>query len=133
VSRQPRRRRARVVRVEPDRFAAGWRLLDQPGFEFPPVGSSPDVVVDLVRPDDLVAFTLEAYDLELVGGARPHLRPKNGGDARLVVRFAYQHLGELALEDANPPPVQSPSLGRPVGHMSYSYRHRGMSIDFLPP
>ena len=110
MSGQPRRPRARLVRVEPDRFAAGWRLLDEPGFEFPPVGSSPDVVVDLVRPDDLVAFTLEAYDLELFGGARPHLRPKNGGDARLVVRFAYQHLGELALVDADPPPPHTPPI-----------------------
>ena len=99
-----------MLQVESDRFAAGWRLVDEPAFELPPVAASPEVVVDLVRPDDLVAFTLEAYDLELVGGRRPHLRPKSHGNARVAVRFAYQHLGELALPDADPPPPHTPPI-----------------------
>jgi hypothetical protein len=86
-----------VVTVAPERFVAGWRLLPEPDFAFPPVAPSPDILIDLVRPDDLVALTVEGYDVELVTGATPWIRPVDGGTGRLVVRLAYQHTGERAL------------------------------------
>ena len=51
---------ARVVTVTSERFFAGWRLLPDPGFGSPPVAPSPHLVVDLIRPDDLVVLTVEA-------------------------------------------------------------------------
>lgn len=60
------------------------------------------ITIDVVRARDLVAFTVDAFRCELrAGGVRvPALRAKRGEDARLVVHFTYQHLGELAVYEA---------------------------------
>lgn len=97
-----RRRRARVLKVDPDRFLAGLRRLDPP-----PLADRvrrPDVVVDVIRSADLVAFTLRGYGVELRSGANPVLRAKEGTRAYLVVEFPYQHLGEAAIYE-EPAPV----------------------------
>jgi hypothetical protein len=96
----------RVLATERTRFAAGWRLL--PGaIEVAPPELEPDLVVDLVRPSDLVALTLEGFDVELAGGASPAIRPKQGKTGRLVVRLAFQHVAERAIYEALAPiPVE---------------------------
>ena len=77
----------RVLAVDRSRFAAGWRLV--PGvLEVRPTEFEPDLVVDLVRPKDLVALTIEGFDVELVGGGSPAIRPTQGKTGRLVVRLA---------------------------------------------
>jgi hypothetical protein len=91
--------RARVLAVDENRFAAGWRLV--PGaLEVGPAELEADLVVDLVRPIDLVALTVEGFDVELVGGGSPEIRPKHGKTGRLVVRLAYQHVAERAIYEA---------------------------------
>lgn len=83
-----RRRRARVIRTDQMRFAAGWRLTPDPLAEFghlfsgPSSGPAPSIVVDVVRAADLVALTVECHDLELVAGPDPHLRSIEGGAGR---------------------------------------------------
>ncbi len=93
------------------RFAAGWRrLLPDPAFEAVPAEQRPDLVVDLIRPSDLVAMTVECYDIELVAGEEPHLRPKQSAKGRLVVRLAFQHLAERAIyEGLAPVPADDPT------------------------
>jgi hypothetical protein len=116
-----RRLRARVIRTDQMRFAAGWRLTPDPLAEFghlfpgPFAGPAPSIVVDVVRAADLVALTVECHDLELVAGSDPHLRSVEGGAGRLVVRYAYQHLGERALYEgmAPVPDPDSPSSSPP--------------------
>jgi hypothetical protein len=89
------------------RFGAGWRHLLRPE-EPDPV---PDIVVDVIRPDDLVALTVSGYGIELDTEESAVLRAVSP-DARLVVGFAYQHLGEEAIyetEDAGEvtPPIDA--------------------------
>lgn len=103
MARRRKRPRSRVVAVDRNRFAAGWRLLREPGLELLPVEASPDLVVDVIRPSDLVALTVEGYDVELVAGADPFIRPKKEANGRLVVRLAYQHLAERAIYEGLAP------------------------------
>jgi hypothetical protein len=82
----------------------------------PPIAPAPDLVVDLVRPSDLAAFTVEAYGVELLGGGRPRVRPKRGETGRMVVRFAYQHAAERAIyEEQSPVPFPDPTKPPPPG------------------
>lgn len=123
--RPPRktRRRARVVSVDATRFAAGWRLVDElTPDELGAIGANalpdvPTVHLDVIRARDLVALSVDAVGCEVVaGGAAPaHLRPIDGHDARLVVRYAFQHLGEQAVYE-QPAPVapERPDSGPPV-------------------
>lgn len=103
MTRRRRGRRARVVAVDQNRFAAGWRLLPEPGPELAQAALTPDVVVDVIRPSDLVALTVEGYDVELVTGDNPLIRPKDAGRGRLVVQLAYQHLAERAIYEGSAP------------------------------
>jgi hypothetical protein len=80
-------------------FVAGWRHRLAPS---PSAGPPPDLTVDIVRPDDLVALTVSGYDVELVAGDAPVLRPTSE-TAKLVVGFAYQHLGEHAIYEGLAP------------------------------
>ena len=111
--------RARVVAVERNRFASGWRLLSD-AVELAPAAQAPDLVVDIVRPSDLVALTVEGYDVELLGGQSAVIRPKRGKSGRLVVYFAYQHLAERAIYEglapvpADEPPGDDPAKDPPV-------------------
>jgi hypothetical protein len=86
------------VQVSPRRFAAGWRLLS-PQDPLPPAAPEPSVHVDLIRAADLVALSIDAVQCELVAGGStpPALRPIRGQNARLIVTYAYQHLGEQAI------------------------------------
>ena len=117
---QPRRRAetARVV-VDSQRFAAGWRLVPGLGPAGPPITAAgppppqPSLVVDVVRPRDLVALTVEAYECDLVTGeAGPVLVPRAEAEATLVVRLAYQHLAERAIYET---PARVPDEAQPIG------------------
>jgi hypothetical protein len=120
--RAPAKPRRRIVRVDHLRFAAGWRLLD--GAEAgSPAEPEPAVHVDLVRAADLVALSIDAVQCELVAGGNtpPALRPIRGENARLIVNYAYQHLGEQAIyegptgaEEILVPDEKPPNAGRPV-------------------
>jgi hypothetical protein len=113
VGGRPRRARARVVQVDLDRFAAGWRLIPEPGIAPAPVQPAPDLVVDLIRPSDLVALSVEAHDVELVAGAKPVIRPKEGATGSLVVRLAFQHLAERAIYEGLAPVPDPANPGNP--------------------
>jgi hypothetical protein len=116
-----RRLRSRVVAVDPDRFFAGWRLVPDADFEQEPVSRSPDLIVDVVRPLDLVALTVECYGVEFVAGSNPRIRARKEVTGRLVVRLAHQHLAERAIyessalipDETNPtqPPVEQSAPG----------------------
>ncbi len=112
-----------MLAVSADRFAAGWRLVPGSGLvEAGAVGAAPGegaagveadasaITVDVVRPADLVALSFTATGCELVSSAdAPVLRPVAGATARLVVRFAYQHLAEEAIyEGLAPKPLPFP-------------------------
>ncbi len=107
-----------AVAVDLDRFAAGWRLLlGRPdvidlGDLIGPRRRVPDIVVDVMRSEDLAAFTVEGYDLELVVGDAPILRPTPDNDGLLLVRFPFQNLAEDAIyetpEGGRPPQVPHP-------------------------
>ncbi|HMO46430.1 MAG TPA: hypothetical protein PKB14_10400 [Rubrivivax sp.] len=84
------------------RFAHGLRVLAPELFNELDAGArnEPVVHVDIVRCADLVVLSVDAVGCELVGGdAEPaHLRPMAGfAYPRLVVGFAFQHIGEQAL------------------------------------
>jgi hypothetical protein len=101
------------LRDTPDRlrFAAGWRLIAPDPTEPDP---APDLTVDIVRPDDLVSLSVEGFGVELTTGDAPVLRATSG-DARLVVRFSYQHLGEEAIyEDEDAREVRPPISALPA-------------------
>ena len=112
-------RRASVLAVESGRFASGLGLIElaDQGSEGQDEGR-PSILVELVRPEDLVALKVEAVGCELVGGKAPLLRPIEGEtDARLVVRYTFQHLAERAfyeggkiriVDPANPADPPSP-------------------------
>ncbi|HEX9855763.1 MAG TPA: hypothetical protein VGC47_10635 [Acidimicrobiia bacterium] len=98
-------------RVDDLRFGAAWRHVFGPMTPPDPV---PDLVVDIARAEDLAAFTVSGYGVELVTGDSPAIRPTGDG-ARLVFELAYQHLGERAVYDVEAgetaPPDRSDSPG----------------------
>jgi len=125
AKRRARRPRRRVLRPAPDRFVDGITRLSDVGvnvadalaaappplllppiFRPRPTDRIPDVVVDVVRPTDLVAMRVEAFGMELRTGAHPDLRAGDDGGF-LVVHLAFQHLTERAiyegLVDPKPP------------------------------
>src|SRR5215218_193565 len=125
----PRRKRPRrVLRapVDPNRFAAGWRFVEPvAGFDVsaaPP--GPPSLSVDITRGRDLVSLTIDFYDCELhTGGDGPAVTAIDGGTGRMVVRLAFQHLGERAVyetpapiadeTDPTQPPQTDPSVDPP--------------------
>lgn len=119
----PSQRKPKVISVTDNRFSAGWRLLEAEIEDLADIRRvfprRPDLQFDIVRPSDLVALTLEGYGVELVSlqdKPEPYLRPKAGVTSRLVVRLAYQHLGERAIYEGNVPlPVPDPEDPGKVG------------------
>ncbi|HSN55413.1 MAG TPA: hypothetical protein VLT32_12110 [Candidatus Sulfomarinibacteraceae bacterium] len=100
--------------LDRNRLAAGLRLLPgnlvAPWLHLP--RRRPDVAFDLIRANDLVALSVEGYGMELVVGPKPSLRPKEGESSRLVIGFAFQHLGESAIyEEATTVPDPSNPKG----------------------
>jgi hypothetical protein len=93
---------SRVIPVEKNRFAAGWRLLPDEDlvWRIPTPQRQPDISFDVIRPADLVSFTVDGYGVELVGGNEPYLRRAGCASSRLVVWFSFQHLGERAFFEA---------------------------------
>jgi hypothetical protein len=127
-----RKPRARALAVDRSRFAAGWRLL--PGaIEALPAEVEPDLVVDLVRPSDLVALTIEGYGLELVGGGSPAIRPKQGKTGRLVVRLAYQHVAERAIYEESAPVPDASDPSNPVPVSDTEHPIDGEAARPIPP
>ena len=95
-----RTRKARVFQFTPGRFSNG---LDWVSGGYAAPSSEPidptAIHFEIVRPDDLVALSIDAIGCELLtDGKRPaHLRPiANHSFPRLVVRHAFQHVGEEA-------------------------------------
>jgi hypothetical protein len=95
--------RARVLQVDPLRFASGMRwLAEEPasGAARAPREPSASIHVDIIRPADLVALSVDAVGCELLsdGNQRAHLRPIAGQRAPcLIVKYAFQHVGEEAV------------------------------------
>jgi hypothetical protein len=86
--------------------------LDIPPIIAPrPSDRTPDLVVDVIRPEDLVAMRVEAFGLSLLSGATPLLRAGEEG-AHLIVQLAFQHMAERAIYEGlvNPqPPLPPPT------------------------
>jgi hypothetical protein len=94
--------RARVLKVDPLRFASAMHWLDVQATPPPARGArQPALIhVDIIRPIDLVALSVDAVGCELVGGGAEaaYLRPLDGQRApRLIVNYAFQHIGEEAV------------------------------------
>ena len=109
------RRSARQITVERDQFAAGFRLLELTEESTP--RSKPTIVIDLIRPEDLVALSVEAVGCELTEGNPPVLRPINGEtDALLVVRYTFQHLADEASYEGGtvPVPIEERPTNAPI-------------------
>lgn len=125
-----RRRRAVVIPAEPLRFAHGLRRVDPEHSADPrPEAGEPTVHIDLVRPDDLVALSVDAVNCELLAGGaqKPRLRPIDGTTARLVVRYAFQHTTEEAVYEGFVPghPIRRNPSGGPYP--------TGEDPEFEPP
>jgi hypothetical protein len=123
--------RGRVFRAGAERFVDGiTRLVSAaaPVIDIPPIVAprpterTPDLIVDVIRPIDLVAMRVEAFGLSLVTGANPILRAGDDG-GHLIVHLAFQHMTELAiyegLVDPRPPlPAEGdPPPGEPTSHV----------------
>lgn len=130
-------RRARVLKVDPRRFAhgLGWLESPSPASNAGPPSNEPTVHIDIIRPADLVALSVDAIGCELVSdGVKPaRLRPLDGYKTPcLVVRYAFQHTGEEATYEgqsgktntlvtwdnsviADPPPAPYARPNPPVG------------------
>lgn len=97
-------RRPGVIEVDEYRFLAGWPLLPDLILQPRARGRRPDLVVDIIRPADLVALTVEGFDVELAdSGDTPVLRSAAGEKGKLVVQLAYQHVAERAIYEALAP------------------------------
>lgn len=96
-------RRPRLEGLEIDRFLDGVsRLPDFPII----VGQQPqppDLVVDIIRPADLVAMRVEAFGLELIAGDDPTLTAGEDG-GHLIVHLSFQHIAERAIYEVKVDP-----------------------------
>jgi hypothetical protein len=125
-----------VVDVERSRFASGVRLLlgrDDLALDFMARGLEPSIVVDVVRPADLVAFTLVGYNIELVAGPEPRLQPEPGSTAHLVARHPYQHLGERAIYEAAAPTANESDPNAPAPGTDPDRTPDGEAARPVPP
>ncbi len=122
--------------VDNDRFVdAITRLPD-----FPIIGAPqprpPDLVVDLIRPADLVAMRVEVFGLELLAVDEPVLQAGPDG-GHLIVHLSFQHIAERAIyeskvdpsipDDAVPDPVAVENDGTALDspqHLGHRRRDR---------
>jgi hypothetical protein len=78
-----------------------WLARTRPGApRAPREPAAASIHVDIIRPADLVALSVDAVGCELVsdGKERAHLRPIAGQRAPcLIVKYAFQHVGEEAV------------------------------------
>ena len=91
--------------VAGDRFSAAiGRLPDFP-IIVAPQPRAPDLVVDIIRPADLVAMRVEVFGLDLLAREEPVLVARKDG-GHLIVNLSFQHLAERAIYEAKvDPPV----------------------------
>jgi hypothetical protein len=69
-----------------------------------PQPQPPDLVVDIIRPADLVAMRVEAFGLGLTAGDDPTLTA--GEDSgHLIVHLSFQHIAERAIYEAKVDPA----------------------------
>ena len=109
--------RARVLKAGPLRFASGLQWLTNGAQASDPAQDTSTVRVDIIRPADLVALSVDAVGCELVSaGAEPaHLRPIDGfRSPRLVVRYAFQHTGEEAVYEGQTGLLLVPDRAKPA-------------------
>jgi len=101
-----RRRRTRTTPAIPlDRFVDGFSRLAEPPIVVAQQPKPPDVVVDIIRPADLVSLRVEAFDLELHTGDEPVMITGND-PGYLIVHLAFQHIAERAIYETKvDPPV----------------------------
>ena len=123
------------------RFAAGWRWipsLRNVGRRAVVGQPRPSIRFDVVRSQDLVSFTVEGHNIDLVPGRDAHLRPGPEGDAQLVLVFPFQHMGEEAIyEVAAPVPNERDGPdGKPVAEFPAQlsdYTDEMMARNIKPP
>ncbi|SDI33172.1 hypothetical protein SAMN05192558_107173 [Actinokineospora alba] len=130
-SRKPRKERR--VEVDPLRFVDGWGSVVGP----PAEAEAEGIRVDLVRPSDLVALSVTASGCELItGGGAPARLRSTGDEARLTVRFAFQHLGEQAIYEGfvpGKPMLQPDDQGKPVAAPAHQPPDEGPGVVTQPP
>lgn len=134
--------RTHVTDISREQFAAGWRLAPpRAGDAFRlaprPEGDPADIVVDILRPRDLVALTATISGCMLMSGDDRPTTVLCGADAAgiLHVEYGYQHAHETAVyekpqkkpatipNELGGPPVKDPdsptsdgTLSVPVGY-----------------
>ena len=100
--RRPRAKTPRVIdfTVDPTHFDPGAGGGDTASGTFgdlvPPPGEEPTHRFRLLRPLDLVVLDVLGYGLELRKDADGHALVPVADDARLEVRYPFQHVGEQA-------------------------------------
>ncbi len=109
-------RGGRVLEIAPDRFLTGVHRLGvftevEPEPDPGSFGDEVPISIDVVRARDLVAFRVEAYGCQVVGGRNPLLQARDA-EGHLVFRFTYQHLGEEAQYEGDPD-IPIPIRARP--------------------
>ena len=73
------------------------------GIHLSPTATAPDYAFRIVRPEDLVVLEIACFGLTLnEQGTTPVLVPTRPG-AYLVVGYSFQHMGEQAFEQVDPP------------------------------
>jgi hypothetical protein len=85
--------------IDANRFAERHsRILDIPIINAR-APEPPAVVVDIIRPADLVAMRVEVFGLELTAGDEPILTADADGldDGHLIVHPTLQHIAEPAI------------------------------------
>lgn len=112
-----------IADLTPDRFAAGWRLLPagpEDDFHRPPTDdpATGRIIVDLVRPRDLVGLTVAITGCDLVGGdgLATSVVCRADQPGMLQVDYGYQHAHEFARYEQpqdSPALVADPLGGRP--------------------
>lgn len=89
-------RRLRLQPTEASRFLDGLSRIPDIPVTMPPAPEPADLVVDIIRPADLVAMRVEVFDLELTAGQEPALTAGDTG-GHLIVHLTFQHIAERAI------------------------------------
>ena len=89
--------------IEANRFLDGLSRIPDFPIIVAPQPQSPDYVVDIIRPADLVAMRVEVFDLELTAGDEPMLNAGDDG-GHLIVHLTFQHIAERAIYETKVDP-----------------------------
>jgi len=108
----PGRPRTESLEIAPDRFLDGISRIPEVPIILAPQPRPADLVVDVIRPADLVAMRVEVFDLELTVGREPTLTAGEDG-GHLIIHIGFQHIAERAIYEAKVPEDSVPEGSTP--------------------